>query len=268
MMKRLSCSVLNFVYNPMGDNELAEISLNAMEIIKKAGFSQVELYLRRDDPDLVNKIARKLKETDLIAPTVHFHKPMLERGLNYALEKAPGLITAASSLGARQGIVHPPIKLGYHKGVRETIAFLEKVVPLAANHGLAVSLETMPIEKSDLFLVQIARCFSEAEVQITIDLKFQTASGIPLERFFESLPGRISNIHVNDFAGFLLDEEGRRRYPFPGSGTIDFGLVGKIFKRYGYRGLLTLETSLEGFEDRLSSLLMAKEILWRLGDVD
>lgn len=267
MNNRFSCSVLNFIYRPLNDWELIETSLAGMEVISQGGFKQVEPYFRRADPEVFEKIGTKARALGLSIPTVHFSKPLLERGIERALELLPTFIELAAGLGARMGVIHPPIKNGYCRGVQETIRVLEAVAPLALRNNFVISLETVPICNADLFLAEIISCFSPQVVQVTLDLKFQAATGIPLEHFFETLAERITNIHINDYAGKMKDKQGCRIYSQLGQGKIDFAWVALVLKHYHYQGLLTLETCLQGFDNRLYGLLQAKEILKELGEL-
>lgn len=267
MNNRFSCSVLNFIYRPLQDRELIETSLAGMEIISQGGFNQVEPYFRQADPEVFEKIGTKARELGLSIPSVHFSKPLLERGTEQALGVLPSFIELASGLGARMGVLHPPIKNGYYRGIQETVRILEAMVPLAQRNNFIISLETVPIRNADIFLAEITSRFSPKVVQVTLDLKFQAATGIPLEHFFESLSDRITNIHVNDYAGKMKDKQGCRLYPQLGQGKIDFSRVALVLNNYRYQGLLTLETCLQGFDNRLARLLQAKEILMGLGEL-
>lgn len=268
MKSRLSCSILNFVHSSLNEEDLADVSLEAMGLIKRAGFEQVELYIRKANSELIGVLNQGLKKYGLTAPTVHLQKSLLERGIEYASAKGGGLIEAAAKLGARQVVIHPPIKKGFTEGIAAAQSFLEQNLESARRQGMCISLETVPIEDSDRFINSIVSKFPPTDVKVTLDLKFLASIQVPLERLFETLSDRISNIHINDFAGFLEGTNGKRHYPFPGSGIIDFDKVAQILKVYNYNGLLTLETSLEGFNNRLNSLLRAKEILVRLGEVN
>lgn len=267
MDNRFSCSVLNFIYRPLQDRQLIETSLAGMEIISQGGFNQIEPYFRKADPDVFKQVGAKARELGLKIPSVHFSKPLLERGTDQALEVLPAFIELAVGLGARMGVLHPPIKQGYHHGIKETCRILDALTPFAQRHNFVISLETVPISKADIFLAEIIGPYSHQVVQVTLDLKFQAATGIPLEQFFETLAERITNIHVNDYAGKMKDKQGCRIYPQLGQGKIDFSRVALVLKNYRYQGLLTLETCLQGFDNRLTRLLQAKEILMGLGEL-
>lgn len=258
----LSCSTLNFVPEHLNDERLLEVTLQAMPLIRAAGFEQIEVYLRQAKLSQLGRLVNSSAVEGLRIHSVHFHKPLL----NHRTHEAPSMITslmeASQSLGAQLGVLHPPVKQTLAHRLDLCRQVLETVLPRAESLGFVLTLENLGGSDCLDLICRLISEYPSSSLGVTLDLKFLYASGHSLEQAFQALGSKIRNIHLNDYADSLCDAGGNRKYPRLGCGQVDFVRLATLCTEYRYDGVLTLETLLEG--ERATELAEARDWLVKL----
>ncbi|HEX3032578.1 MAG TPA: TIM barrel protein [Bacillota bacterium] len=242
----LSCSALNFVPEHLSDEELVEVTARAIPIIRAAGFTNMEVYLRKPSLGQLSRIRDLTVGEGLQIQSVHFHKPLLNKGNLEMLARLHRLLEASQYLGARLGVLHPPVREPLARRLDICRRVLESVLPRAESLGFMVTLENLGGPDSLELLSQIVWEYPSPCLGVTLDLKFLYASGHSLEEAFAYLGARIQNVHLNEYTGSLYDLKGKRKYPPLGSGQVDFSRLAALCTAYRFRGTWTLETLLDG----------------------
>lgn len=262
----LSCSVLNFVPKRLTDQDLLAVSLESFPAIKTAGFDCVEVYLRQvGGPEPVALGAGALRN-HLEIRSVHFSKPLLNRDNPDVADELRRFVQTAAWLGASLGIIHPPTgRTGGDKGLEICRRVLDRVLPFAEAVKVILTLENVNGHGCIAMLRRLVEEFPSPSLGMTLDLKFLYASGNTMTDYFGALGSKTVNIHVNDFAGRLVDFAGKRLYPPLGQGVVDFVELGQLLQRLNYSGVLTLESSLSGGWDRslAAAMSMMLELIGR-----
>lgn len=256
----LSCSALNFVSKHLNDEQLLEVTLRAMPLIKAAGFGKMEVYLRKASLRQLARLVNLSVKEGLQIHSVHFHKPLLNHGTLQVLAKTHNLMEAAQYLGARLGVLHPPVKQALSHRLEICRKVLESVLPRAESLGFVITLENLGRDDSLDLICRLVREYPSPSLGVTLDLKFLHASGHTLEQAFQALGPKIRNVHINDYADSLFDAGGKRKYPRLGSGQVDFKKLAALCAENQFSGVWTLETLLEG--DREAEL--AEDRVWLL----
>ncbi|HEX3031741.1 MAG TPA: sugar phosphate isomerase/epimerase family protein [Bacillota bacterium] len=258
----LSCSALNFVSGRLNNEQLMEVTLAAIPVIKASGFPNMEVYIREAKGQ---DLARLLKETrvqNINIQSVHFSKPLLNHQPDRCLNTLSGLINAAAFLGATVGVLHPPGKLESRTCLDNCRKVLETALPIAETQSVILALENLGSPQYLALLAQLINEYPSPNLGITLDLKFLYASGHSLDAFFQVLGQKIVNVHINEFTGSLLDTDGHRQYPQLGKGIVDFVKLAQLIRSYRCSGIWTLETLLNG--DQVAELAQAKAFMAEL----
>jgi sugar phosphate isomerase/epimerase len=139
---------------------------------------------------------------------------------------------------------------------------LYKLKDYALDRGVNISVEFIPHTKGGGYVPTAEYLYHnmDSAFSFTLDLEFAAWNNevADITRFAD----RISNVHIRDYNGSPVDDEGRRHYCLPGMGKTDFVFAFQELKRHGYKGIYTLEArhySTQDINDSLALLCNAME---------
>ncbi len=100
----------------------------------------------------------------------------------------------------------------------------------------------------------------DPDFNFTLDLEFAAWNDDVAD--IVKFADRISNVHIRDYNGSPVDENGRRFYCLPGLGNTDFAFAFRELKKRNYNGLYTMEArhySTKDINDSLALLYAAMD---------
>jgi sugar phosphate isomerase/epimerase len=126
---------------------------------------------------------------------------------------------------------------------------LPRLIDIAEAEGARLAIETIPCTVHTP-LENLERVIgTDSRARVVLDTEFLSMHG-QLDAALDDSPiwddDRVVHIHVKDFDGALEDEDGRRRYLHPGEGSIPFGRWFSEVAARGYRGPISLESTVVG----------------------
>ena len=190
---------------------------------------------------------RLLSETD-----VESHKQ--------AREFLKNSIDTARELGASVLTIHLWDQNSTDPKLERNLDSLYKLKDYAIDRGVNISVEFIPHTHGGGYVPTAEYLYHNMDeaFSFTLDLEFAAWNNeiADMARFAD----RISNVHIRDYNGSPVDENGRRHYCLPGLGNTDFAFAFRELKRRGYSGLYTLEArhySMKDINDSLAMLFMA-----------
>ncbi len=126
----------------------------------------------------------------------------------------------------------------------------------AVDHGVSISVEFIPHTRGGGYVPTAEYLYHNMDpaFSFTLDLEFAAWNNemADMVRFAD----RISNVHIRDYNGSPVDENGRRFYCLPGLGKTDFAFAFRGLKERNYSGLFTLEARHYSTKDVNDSLAM------------
>jgi len=225
-----------------------------MEVIKNAGFPGVELYIRNCSPEALTPLKKRAGDLGLAIRSIHFHKPLMNLDFQNCCRSLIRSIQVASEMEANLAVLHLPRLDRYQEALAHSSRVIDRILRIAEAQGLILTLENLAHHRCHQALEELLKTFSSPWLGVTLDLKFQKASGVDFQLFCASLGKYLVNVHINDYDGQLIDHTGRRHYPKLGQGLVNLAQVGETLDRIGYSGLFTLESSLSGCTDEVAEL--------------
>jgi sugar phosphate isomerase/epimerase len=198
-------------------------------------------------------VAGALRTSGLLFPVVHAEKTIgaalaSENAgeVDGALERLEANCRLARTLGAGTLVFHLWELPQGDRLLERNLGHLAACADLAAAHGLVLALETIPCSVGSP-LENVRRAVErEPRCGVTLDTEFLALHdqlGSVREAGWLWEPGLVRHVHVKDYDGELRSPDGRRRYLFPGDGSLDLdGFLAGIAEQ-GFRGTVTLEAS-------------------------
>jgi sugar phosphate isomerase/epimerase len=203
--------------------------------------------------DHMEAITADLASSGLCFPAMHVEKSIgalligEEPGqLETALERFQANCQMGQALGAELAVLHLwelPAS-DYH--FERNLAALEQCLPVAAQYGLALAVETIPCSKADPLsnlaraLAHDDRCLAALDTEfLSIHNQLDEALGAA----WLWAGGRARHLHLRDYDGRPVDDDGWRRYLHPGEGRLNFGHLFAALRDNGFAGNLSLEAS-------------------------
>ena len=131
----------------------------------------------------------------------------------------------------------------------EQLAALPRLIDIALDEGVQLAVETIPCTVGTP-LGNLERVIAaDGRARVVLDTEFLSMHG-QLDDALDNATiwsdDRVVHIHIKDFDGREVDGGGRRRYLHPGEGDIPFGRWLSRVAAHGYRGALSLESSVVG----------------------
>ena len=198
-------------------------------------------------------IADRLRTLDMRWMAVHAEKtigPNLVADVPSTLESSLTALAEncrfARQLGAGVVVLHLwGLPDGDAKLERQLEA-VPRLIDIAGHEGIQLGIEAIPCTVStpleNLELVVAA----DPRARIVLDTEFLAMHGeldAALDASWLWKENRVVHLHVKDFDGVLVDEEGRRRYLHPGEGDIPFDRWLRGLAMRGYTGPMALEAT-------------------------
>lgn len=175
-------------------------------------------------------------------------------------------IRGTAILGCEYVIVHPVMPFGWNesphhdKDVRENIEYMKKLVPYAEKYGVKIALENMPNPYVPCGPVEeLAACIDEVDspyLVACLDTGHSVGIGRDIGGDVRMLGSRLRCLHVHD-------NDGKRDlHWFPYYGVADWKGFTEALKEIGYRGTMSLETSVGEKMPSLPEELRAEGDKW------
>jgi sugar phosphate isomerase/epimerase len=123
---------------------------------------------------------------------------------------------------------------------------LPRLVEIAEADGVLLGIEAIPCAVNTP-LENLERVVAaDPRARIVLDTEFLAMHGeldLALDASWLWTENRVARIHIKDFNGVLVDQQGRRRYLHPGEGTIPFDRWFHGLVMRGYAGPIVLEAT-------------------------
>lgn len=203
----------------------------------------IEVLVTRGMVAHLDAVADALAGSALPTPVVHAPK---RAGAALPGAEAVAQLGETARFAARVGASIAVLHLwDLPDGDRDLGARLEALT-LAADifepHGVTLAIETIPCLESTP-LRNIERVLEhDPRVAAALDTEFLAMHDeISDALAADWLWPHVRHVHVKDYGGALLDDDGIRRYVLPGDGMIDFHALFDVFESRGYEGAVSLE---------------------------
>ncbi len=126
----------------------------------------------------------------------------------------------------------------------------------AVDRGVNISVEFIPHTKGGGYVPTAEYLYHNIDPAFSFTLDLEFAAWNDEIADMVKFADRISNVHIRDYDGSPVDENGRRYYCIPGLGNTDFTFAFRELKKRNYNGLYTLEVRHYSTEDINESLTM------------
>lgn len=180
-----------------------------------------------------------------------------------ALEQIKNSIDVAHELGIHVLTIHLWDQNSTDPKLEKNLDSLYTLKDYALDHGVNISVEFIPHTKGGGYVPTAQYLYENMDTafSFTLDLEFAAWDNEigDMVKFVD----RITNIHIRDYNGSPVDENGRRFYCLPGLGSTDFTFAFRELKKRGYAGLYTLEArhySTKDVNDSLAVLHAAMNV--------
>lgn len=192
------------------------------------------------------EVAADLRATGLAFPVLHADKTIgseLPRRPDEALRALRLNCELAVAVGATTVALHLWDLPDSDRLLERNLAALPACLDVADEHGLTLAVETTPCDEATP-LANVRRALErDARCRVTLDTEFLAMHGeLEAAPAAEWLRDAVAHVHVKDYDGAWHGADGRRRYLFPGEGTLDLSRFVHALGAGGYRGAITLET--------------------------
>ena len=175
-------------------------------------------------------------------------------------------IKGTAILGSKYVVVHPVMPYGWEKSpdhekdVRENIEYMKKLVPYAEEYGVKIALENMPNPYVPCGPVEeLVKCIDEVNspyLVACLDVGHSTALGLDAGEAVRMLGDRLHCLHIHD-----NDGKGDLHW-LPYYGVTNWANFTSALKEIGYKGVITLETSVSQRMKRLPESLKKEGEKW------
>jgi sugar phosphate isomerase/epimerase len=199
------------------------------------------------DPDL-RRLRGMLDERSL---TTFTHAPFfgldiasVDAGIStYSMQCIERALAAAAALGAPVAVMHTAYlpffsRSGRRLWFRNWADRMPRIVARAADLGVTIAFENTWEDRPEI-LVHLLDLLPGAAAGVCLDTgHLNVFSRIPLRRWWERLGDRVIALHVHDNDGMSDD------HLVPGSGTFDFGALGRLVRGMRRPPLISFEVPL------------------------
>lgn len=210
-----------------------------------------EVLLFQEWSDDIGTIRRALADASDRISSIHAPKATCFLASSNPVYQEKGWAHLEASLEVAADLPRPHVTSHLWHAVSEDPAMVEprlEILEEAVNRalpwieaGVSFSIELLPSNGIPVLQALSPTLDALPEVtKYTLDLEFAAFQGF-LEPLLELGP-RLSNVHVKDYDGRLVDEQGRRRYCPLGMGSLDLTRIFRHLRGGGYEGLYTVET--------------------------
>ena len=175
-------------------------------------------------------------------------------------------IRAAAILGSRYVVVHPVMPYGWEespdhgKDVLKNIEYMKMLVPYAEKYGVKIALENMPNPYVPCGPVEeLVQCIDEVNspyLVACLDVGHSTALGTDAGDAVRMLGNRLHCLHIHDNDGKA------DLHWLPYYGVTNWANFTSALKEIGYRGVITLETSVRNKMKSLPESLKKEGEKW------
>jgi sugar phosphate isomerase/epimerase len=180
-------------------------------------------------------------------------------------EKARALlinsIDAANEMGASVLTIHLWDQNSTDPKLTGNLDTLYSLKNYAIHKGVNISVEFIPHTRGGGYVPTAEYLYHNMDpaFSFTLDLEFAAWNNemADMVRFAD----RITNVHIRDYNGSPVDENGRRYYCLPGLGNTDFSSAFQELNKRGYNGLYTLEARHYSTKDINESLRTLKKAM-------
>lgn len=245
-MLKLACATLSV--EGFGETDYRK----TFQVLPQIGFRNVELNMWHPQAftrPVRDFIKRKCSELDIEAAAIHLSGGFGKEPVRDYCHKMVAMQTAAE-LGVKL-IVSSGYDKGQTAGISEVIASLKRILPLAEDMGISISLENHC--NNDLAVyADYAAIFDSIDspnLGICIDTGHFEAAGQDLDEIIDGFAAKINHIHLKENKGM-----GTKQFTRFGEGTTDNCHVIERMTELGYSGFMTVELSPEIGSDRPFSL--------------
>lgn len=131
----------------------------------------------------------------------------------------------------------------------------------AVDRGVSIAVEFIPHTQGGGYVPTAEYLYHNLDpaFSFTLDLEFAAWNDDMGEMV--KFADRISNVHIRDYNGSPVDEDGRRFYCLPGLGGTDFAFAFQGLKENGYNGFFTLEARHYSTKDVNDSLALLHDAM-------
>lgn len=194
------------------------------------------------------EVARELKESGIRFDSLHGPKQtgrLLSEDDSENHKQAKSLIKdsidIARDIGANIVTIHLWDQNSTDPKLQKNINSLYELKDYAVNNGVNISVEFIPHTKGGGYVPTAEYLYHNLDpaFSFTLDLEFAAWNNEMAD--IVKFADRISNVHIRDYNGSPVDENGRRQYCLPGLGKTDFAFAFKELKNRDYKGIYTLE---------------------------
>lgn len=152
----------------------------------------------------------------------------------------------AHRLGAKMLVLHLWGLPDADAMLEQQLKVLPRLIDIAEGEGVQLCVEAIPCTVNTPLqnLKQVVN--ADPRVRIVLDTEFLAMHeelDAALQADWLCRDERVVNVHVKDFDGVPVDAHGKRRYLHPGEGSIQFNHVFSVLATHGYRGPITLEST-------------------------
>jgi sugar phosphate isomerase/epimerase len=208
----------------------------------------LEVLVVHDMVNALDEAAEKLLGSGMSFPAVH--APKLAGSLmpgDEGVRQVTGSARFARAIGADVVVLHLWDLPDSDTKFDERLDVATMAADIARDEGVVIAVETIPCLASTP-LQNIERVLDhEPRLSIALDTEFLAYHGeieATLTTDFLWERGVVRHIHIKDFTGSLVDENGKRRYHAPGEGDIDFPAFFDALEGHGYDGAVSIESAL------------------------
>ena len=178
-----------------------------------------------------------------------------------AKEMLKDSIDTANDIGASVLTIHLWDQNSTDPKLKRNLDSLYELKDYAIDRGVKVSVEFIPHTQGGGYVPTAEYLYHNMDpaLSFTLDLEFAAWNNeiAEMARFAD----RISNVHIRDYNGSPVDENGRRYYCLPGKGNTDFAFAFRELEKNGYSGLYTLEARHYSTKDINDSLTMLYKMM-------
>ncbi len=148
--------------------------------------------------------------------------------------------------------------------LKKNLNTIYKIKDYAINKGVNLSIEFIPHTNGGGYLSTAKYLYNNMDsfFTFTLDLEFAAWENDIVE--VAKFADRISNVHIRDYNGSPVDEQGRRQYCLPGTGKTDFVLAFSQLAKHSYKGLYTLEARHYSTKDINDSIYLLHKAMGKI----
>jgi sugar phosphate isomerase/epimerase len=212
-----------------------------------------EVIFYSDWFEQAERIAAALKPSGLRFTAMHAEKsigPLLGSGKaedrDEAMRKLEANGTLAAELGSELIVLHLWGLPESDEHIERNLDALGECIDVAARHGVALAVETIPCVRADPLTVIRQVMERDPRCLVALDTEFLARHGqVEAAREADWLwkGDRVRHVHIKDYDGQMTTDDGRRRYLHPGEGEVDFARFFATLDRRHFRGFVSLEAS-------------------------